>query len=143
MADYMGVFWLIAVIGLVLLEASTVQFVCIWFAGGALVSLVMFLFGATISQQILGFAVASLILLICTRPFVRKMTKNTDTKTNFDSLIGKTAVITGATNNFGEDGEARAGGKFWTVKTEDGATLSEGENVIIERIEGVKLIVRK
>lgn len=143
MSEFMGVIWLIAIIGFVVLEASTVQFVCIWFAGGALVSLIMFLLGMTTSQQILGFAIASMILLICTRPFVRKMTKNTITKTNTDSLIGKTAVITKDTDSFGESGEARVEGKYWTVKTENGVTLTEGETVTVEKIEGVKLIVRK
>lgn len=143
MSEYMGVLWLVAVIGFVVLEASTVQFVSIWFAGGALVSLVMFLVGASVSAQVLGFAIASLILLICTRPFVKKMTKNTDAKTNFDLLIGKTALVTSATDSFGENGEARISGKYWSVKSEDAESLSEGETVTVVRIEGVKLIVRK
>ena len=143
MSDYMGVLWLVAVIGFVVLEASTVQFVCIWFAGGALVSLIMFLLGASIPTQVLGFAIASLILLICTRPFVKKMTKNTDSKTNFDLLIGKSALITGKTDRFGENGEARIEGKYWSAKSENGEALEEGETVTVVRIEGVKLIVRK
>ena len=139
----MGVIWLVAIIGFVVLEASTVQFVSIWFAGGALVSLIMFLSGMSVYGQILGFAIASLIFLICTRPFVRKLTRNTGAKTNTDSLLGKTAVVTRATDNFGEGGEARIEGKYWTTRTIDGEALSEGETVIVEKIEGVKLIVRK
>ena len=143
MAEYMGVVWLAAIIGFVVLEASTVQFVSVWFAGGSLVSLIMFLLGEGVPEQILAFAIASMVLLIATRPFVKKMMKNTDTRTNTESLIGKTAVITKQTDSFGEGAQARVDGKYWTVRTDDGKELSEGETVTIERIEGVKLIVRK
>lgn len=143
MAEYMGVVWIAAIIGFVVLEASTVQFVSVWFAGGSLVSLIMFLLGEDVPDQILAFAIASMVLLIATRPFVKRMMKNTDTKTNTESLIGKTAVITKQTDSFGEGAQARIDGKYWTVRTDDGKDLSEGETVTVERIEGVKLIVRK
>jgi len=143
MAEYMGVVWLIAVIGFTVLEASTVQFVSLWFAGGALVSLIMFVLGASLSWQIIGFAVSSLLLLILTRPFVRKMTKNTENKTNSDALIGRKTVIIKETDSFGDGGEAKIDGKIWTVKSSDGAVLMPEEIVVIEKIEGVKLIVRK
>ena len=143
MAEYMGIIWLIAVIGFTVLEASTVQLICIWFAGGALVSLIMFIAGASVSQQIIGFAIASAVLLILTRPFVRKMTKKTQIKTNSDALVGKKAVIIKETDSFGDGGEAKVDGKIWTVKSAEGEPLTKDDIVIVEKIEGVKLIVRK
>ena len=71
------IFWLILLIVFVVAESITTTLVSIWFAGGALVSLIMFIAGASVSQQIIGFAIASAVLLILTRPFVRKMTKKT------------------------------------------------------------------
>ena len=143
MNDYMGIVWVIAVIGFVVLESLTVQFVSIWFSGGALCSLILFLIGRPISEQIIGFAVASAVLLLLTRPFVRKMTEKTKTNTNADSLIGKKEVITKATDGFGDGGEVKVEGKFWTVKGCDGEIFSEGDTVVVEKIEGVKLVVRK
>ena len=119
MAEYMGIVWLLAVIGFALIEMMTVQFVSIWFAGGALCSLIMFLMKFSVSGQVVGFAICSAILLVLTRPIVRKMTKNTLTSTNADSLVGKTAVLTKSTDSFGGDGEVKIEGKFWTVKSVD------------------------
>ena len=143
MAEYMGIVWLLAVIGFAVLEMMTVQFVSIWFAGGALCSLIMFLLNFSVSGQVVGFAICSAILLMLTRPIVRKMTKNTLTSTNADSLVGKTTVLTKSTDSFGGDGEVKIEGKFWTVKSVDGAAINEGEVVSVEKIEGVKLVVRK
>ena len=143
MSEYMGVVWLFAVIGFTVLEASTVQFVSLWFAGGSLVSLILFLCNVSVSGQIIGFAVASAILLVLTRPFVKKLTKSTGESTNADSVIGKKAIVTRDTDSFGDGGEVKAEGKFWTVKSADGEKLSENDVVVIEKIEGVKLIVRK
>lgn len=143
MAEGMGIIWMIAIISFTVLEVITVQFVSLWFAGGALCGLIMFIMGASVSAQTVGFAICSAILLILTRPFVKKMTKNITTATNYDALLGKTAVITKATDSFGIGGETKIDGKYWTVKSADGEALSEGDITVVEKIEGVKLVVRK
>jgi len=58
-------------------------------------------------------------------------------------LIGKSAVMTKATDSRGESGEAKADGKIWTVNSIDGELIEEGAVVTIEKIQGVKLIVKK
>ena len=139
----MGILWLIAVIAFCIIESATAQLVSIWFAGGALVSLVSSLLGASVLLQWILFAVSSAVILILTRPLVKRLTKRGITKTNTDILIGTTVVMTQETDNRGNGGEAKADGKLWTVKSIDGEPIEKGSVVTIEKIEGVKLIVRK
>lgn len=139
----MNTIWLTAVVAFGIIEAVTVQFVSIWFAGAAVCALIASLLGADTITQTVVFVAAAAILLVCTRPVVKKLTKNKKVATNADSLIGKTAVITRGVNGMGEDGEAKIDGKFWTVCSSDGLPIEEGSVVKVEKIEGVKLIVKK
>ena len=137
----MEIFWLIAAIAFALVEAVTFQFISIWFAGGALLAMIAALLGAGTVVQFTVFVAVAIVLLLTTAPFVRKMTKTE--KTNADSLIGKTVVITKDSDSMGNGGEAKAGGTVWTVCSADGKPVEKDAVVTIEKIEGVKLIVRK
>ena len=139
----MGYLWLILTVLFGVIEAVTVQIVSIWFAGGAVCAMIASALGASEPVQIGVFVIASAILLILTRPFVRKMTKDKKVSTNADSLIGKTAVVTKSTDELGLAGEARVSGSVWTVCSDDGQPVYENEKVTVEKIEGVKLIVRR
>ena len=139
----MGYVWLFFTIFFGFLEAATVQLVSIWFAGGSLCAIIAYALGANEVVQVVVFVVASAVLLACTRPFVKKMTKGKKVATNADSLIGKTAVITKKTDELGLSGEAKVAGSIWTVCSDDGLPLNEQERVTVDRIEGVKLIVKR
>ena len=139
----MEIVWLSAVIVFGILESVTVQFVSIWFAGGALLALISALLGAKAPVQSIIFVISSALLLLLTRPLVKKMTKSDGFKSNADSLIGKAAVITRSSDPLGEGGEAKVGGNLWSVKSADGGVLEKDEIVTVEKIEGVKLIVKK
>ena len=137
---HVSILWLTAVIVFGVIEAATAQLVSIWLAGGAVCALISSLCGADTTVQAIIFVAVSAILLIFTRPIVRRLTKDKKTATNADSLIGKTAVITRTVDPI-NGGEAKADGKYWTVCSAYGAKIEEGTVVRIERIEGVKLIV--
>jgi len=139
----MGAIWFVAIIVFAVIEASTVQFVSIWFAGGSLCAFIASLLGASELIQWIVFVLASALLLIFTRPLVKKLMKKDKAVTGTDLLIGKTAVMTKETDNLGDQGEAKADGKYWTVKSFDGQPIQKDVVVTIEKIEGVKLIVRK
>lgn len=139
----MGYVWLFLTIVFGALEAVTVQIVSIWFAGGAVCAMIAYALGASEALQIGVFVISSAILLALTRPFVKKMTKDKKVSTNADSLIGKTAVVTKKTDELGLSGEAKVAGSIWTISSADGTQIDENERVTVEKIEGVKLIVRK
>ncbi len=139
----MGYVWLFLTILFGALEAVTVQIVSIWFAGGSVCAIIAYALGASETVQVIVFVISSAILLLLTRPFVKKMTKGQKVNTNADSLIGKTAVVTKKTDELGLSGEAKVAGSIWTICSSDGTPIEENEKVTVEKIEGVKLIVRK
>lgn len=139
----MGYVWLFLTILFGALEAVTVQIVSIWFAGGSVCAMIAYALGASETVQVIVFVISSAILLLLTRPFVKKMTKGQKVNTNADSLIGKTAVVTKKTDELGLSGEAKVAGSIWTICSSDGTPIEENEKVTVEKIEGVKLIVRK
>lgn len=139
----MGYVWLGLTVLFGVLEAVTVQIVSIWFAGGAVCAMIAYAFGAAEAVQIAVFILSSAVLLLLTRPFVKRMTKGKKVSTNADSLIGKTAIVTKRTDELGLSGEAKVAGSIWTICSSDGAPIEENEKVTVEKIEGVKLIVKR
>lgn len=42
-----------------------------------------------------------------------------------------------------DSGEGRVNGSDWSVRSDSGAVIAAGKTAVIERIEGVKLIVKE
>ena len=139
----MGYVWFIGIIIFAVLEAMTFQFVSIWFAGGSLGALIAYLFGAGLTVQIWVFALVSAVLLILTRPILKKLLKQRKEPTNADRLIGQKALITEKVNNDLSTGKLMVNDVVWSVKSEDGQIIEKGTMVTIKAISGVKLIVSK
>ena len=84
----MTIFWLIVMIGFLIAEALTVGLVGIWFAGGALVAVILSLFEVSPLMQVIVFFAVSICLLVFTRKiFVEKLNTGKE-NTNVDALIG-------------------------------------------------------
>ena len=139
----MELFWAIAVIALVVLEIVTVDLIAVWLAGGALAALVAALFGTELWVQILVFVAVSAVLLIATRPLVRRISsEQKKVATNVDSLIGKECIVKERIDNLENTGRVLADGLLWSARTIDATTADVGEVCVIDSIVGVKLIVR-
>lgn len=139
----LGVIWFIAIIVFLILEAVTYQLVSIYLAIGAVGGLVMYMLGFDFIPQMIVFLILSIILLCLLRPISVKAMKNRTLKTNADSLIGEKVYITKDVNNIEGSGEGRINGADWSVRSSDGSVITKGTSAVVERIEGVKLIVRE
>lgn len=140
----MSVFWLIAMVVLLIIEAVVPGLISIWFALGALAALISALFHAPVWLQIVWFVAVSVLTLVLTRPLVKKYVNNRVTPTNADMVIGKDAVVTEGIDNLHAKGAVLLDGKTWTARMEQESVKAEpGETVRVLRIEGVKLIVEK
>lgn len=139
-----AIYWLIAFVVLLGIEAATMALTTVWFAGGALVAFVLALFGINIQVQLAAFVIVSFILLFFTRPFALKYVNQNTVKTNSESLIGKYAKVTVEINNTEGKGAAVLNGQEWTARAlEDGRIYPIGTMVEVKEIRGVKLIVSK
>ncbi len=135
--------WVIAIIVFLLLEAATFQYICIWFAGGSLGALVAYALGATLNVQIIVFFVVSAILLILTRPLVKKLMNGRKEKTNIDNIPGKIAKVTQTIDNIGAKGKVMLGAMEWSAVSNDESIIEEGKIVEVLEVKGVKLVVRE
>lgn len=138
------VYWLGAVVLLLVIEAITMGLTTIWFAGGALAAFFVALVGGPMLLQIGVFLVISTLLLIFTRPAAAKFMNQKVERTNVDSLIGKHAVVTETVDNLKGTGRVQIGGADWKARSgEESLILNKDEIVKVSRVDGVKLIVNK
>jgi membrane protein implicated in regulation of membrane protease activity len=135
------IIWLCIVVLFVIIEALTVQMLCIWFAAAALVTLFSALLGAPVWLQVIVFAFFTAVFLILTRPFVKHFVKGTRTHTNADRVIGKTAIVLREINNDLAEGQVKVLNQIWTARSFDGRVFPTETKVNVRAIEGVKLIV--
>lgn len=138
----LSIIWLIVLVVCLAIEISTLGLTSIWFAGGALLALIISMIGGPLWLQVLVFLVTSIVLLIFTRPIAMKYFNKNRTKTNVDSKIGKQAIVTETIDNLKGVGRIVTDGMEWTARSLDSAVIEEGAVVTIEKIEGVKAIVK-
>ena len=134
--------WLIALVAFVVIEIATMGLTTIWFAGGALIALLLSLTKISVYVQIGVFLAVSIALLICTRPLAAKFFNQKTVKTNVDSIVGKQAIVLTRIDNLKEEGQVMLNGMEWSARSlEEGKVISAGAVVEVKEIQGVKLIV--
>lgn len=140
----MMVVWLIVLILSIGIEAASLGLTSIWFAGGALVSLIAAALHAPVVVQVLLFFAVSLVLLFFTRPIAVKYFNKERVKTNAESLVGRQAIVISEIDNLQGIGQVAVGGQEWSARsTDDRIKLPVGSVVNIMAISGVKLIVKE
>lgn len=135
------IFWLVLVIVFALIELATIQLVAIWLSVGGVLALLAASFSLPVPAQFAVFIVVSGVLLVLTRPLVRRFVRQKKVRTNADRNIGTVAKVTQDIDNTAGTGAANISGVPWTARSADGSVIRAGEQVRVERIEGVRLIV--
>jgi len=133
-------FWLIAVIAFVVIEASTTALVSIWFAVGATAALISSFFTQSLSVEAAVFAIVSAIALIAMVPTLAKRRKERKAPvTNGSPLtIGKQGVVL-VDIKPGYLGRVRVDGLDWQARAE--APMPQGTPCRVTEVDGAVLIV--
>ena len=103
--------------------------------------MVVSLVGGEIWLQITVFLAVSCVILALMWPFVRKFLNPGLKKTNIDSVIGSTGLVTVAVDNVSALGQVKLNGMEWTARSTTGAVIEPGTVIRVDRIEGVKVFV--
>ena len=122
-------------------EIITVGFLVFWFGVGALIAMIVSFFTSNIIIQTTVFVISSAILLLATKPFVKKFVDVKPTKTNAFSIIGKKALVTKEINSHSV-GQIKINGEVWSAESQNEDTIPVGSEVEILEISGVKAIVK-
>lgn len=140
-------FWLSLAIALLVIELSTTQFVSIWFAIGAgVTSLIKAIFtDIGVIWQAMIFVLISAVLLIATRPFVKRFLhkKGKDSETNLELVLGKEAIVVEEINNIKGEGAIKINGLVWSARSSDNSQIPVDTVVVFKEIDGVKAIVER
>lgn len=139
--NWAAIIWLVLMVVFLILEASTVTMVSLWFAAGSLAALLVSLLWAPVWLQVLLFLAVSGALLALLRPLVRKHFTPKLTKTNVDAVVGSTGLVTVAIDNLEAQGWVKLGAMEWTARSTSGDPIPAGTQVRVDRIEGVKAFV--
>ena len=134
------VMWLVVVVLLAIIEASTVNLVSIWFVISGLVALIVSLFTEAFYIQFGVFVLLGIILLVITKPAMNKMLKEKETKLNLERILGMEGIVTEEIEK-NKIGEVKVDGKLWSAISDVKIPVKSVVKAI--SIEGVKLVVEK
>ncbi len=133
--------WLIIAGLFFIAEIITVGFLVFWFGVGALIAMIVSFFTSNIIIQTAVFILSSSILLLATKPFVKKFVDVKPTKTNAFSIIGKKALVIKEINSHSV-GQIKINGEVWSAESENDEIIPKDSEVEILQIKGVKVIVK-
>ena len=134
------IFWLLAAIGFVVLEAMTLNLVSIWFAVGSAAALLSCLVVASFRVQAVVFIAVSAVCLLAFKPLAKRLHKQ-PTPTNGDRALGREArVLTPVSAQ--QTGRVRLDGVDWSARcATPGDTLTPGQACRVTEIHSTLLIV--
>lgn len=145
----MWLIWLILAAVFIVAEVFTTGFVLLWFGVGAAVAALLALLGVqSLTIQVFVFLAVASLLVVASRTifeqFFMRTSSGRDLKTGVAQMIGQSATVTEASRGTLNEAAVRAYGSVWTALPLPGeAPLQEGETVLIERLEGNTVYVRR
>ena len=133
--------WLFVIVAAIVLEASTVSLVSIWFVPSACISMILALCDVKLWIQLTVFFAVFLLLMMILRPVFKKNMGLKIVPTNADTLIGMQAVVIEPIDNLHAKGQVKIRGQVWTARSANEKIVYEEDEVVtVVAIEGVKLI---
>lgn len=146
--NVMMIAWLVVAVVFGIIELMTLSLTMIWFSIGALCAMVLSIFTDNIYIQIVVFCIVAYILLYVVTKKLIKMDKSKtglwkSIDTNVDAIVGeKGFVIVDITSQ--KNGIVKVKSEEWSAQSIDmNETIQEGTEIIVNKVEGVKLIVSK
>lgn len=140
----LSVIWLILFAVFVIAEIATAgQLVSIWFCFGSLAAAFAAMAGGSFGIQAVIFLAVSIVLLILTKPLVKKLHGKIEV-TNAGAVIGEQGIVIEKIDNIEGTGAVKVLGKIWSARSSDeNIVINEETKVKILDIQGVKVIVEK
>lgn len=124
-------------------EIMTVGFLLFWFGFGSLAAMIVSFFTTNIIIQTTVFLIISVLLLLITKPFVKKFVDKKPTViTNAYNIIGKKAIVLEDIDPIQSKGLVKIGTETWSAESEADEKISKDTEVEVTAIKGVKAVVK-
>ena len=144
MEQYLWILWLAIFVIAVVVEASGPSLVSIWFALGALVTMIIsFIPGVAWWIEVIVFVVVSAASLLALRPVLNKYFRINKFKSNVDGMSGKEGYVLEEISTL-KPGVVKIGDVKWNaVPIKKDESIPVNSVVQVVTVEGNKLIVKK
>lgn len=142
------VLWVVLGVVLVIAEVFTTGFVLLWFGVGALAAALAGLLGLGYPLQFLVFFAVSIGLTAASRTVLASLFSRTDEpaelKSGAASLPGQTGTVVTSSRGALHEGAVKVFGSTWTAYPAEGEEpLEAGDRVVVERLQGASIYVRR
>jgi membrane protein implicated in regulation of membrane protease activity len=143
MEAYLWIIWLSIFVLAIIIEAITSDLTSIWFAGGAMIALIIsFIPGVAWWIQVIVFIVISTVMILGLRPLAKKLLKTNITNSNIDEMAGKKGIMLKGYDELNH-GEVKINDVVWTaIGADESKAIPQGTKVVVVAVNGNKLIVR-
>src|SRR3712207_1028683 len=149
MNDFAWVLWTILGIVLVIAEIFTPGFVLLWFGAGALAAALASFLGLGLAAQFLVFILLSTLLTALSRTifvnyFARPGEEGAGLRSGADALPGQVGTVVTSSSGAMQEGAVKVFGSVWTAYPAEGeGPLEAGDRVVVERLRGASIYVRR
>src|SRR5918998_1400223 len=142
------ILWTILGVVLVIAEVFTPGFVLLWFGVGALVAALAGFLGAGLAAQFIIFIAVSSALTALSRTIFVNYFAGRDQpggmKMGVASLPGQVGTVVTSSQGALNEGAVKVFGSVWTAYPAEGEQpLEAGDRVVVERLRGASIYVRR
>ena len=146
--DLAWIVWTVLGVIFIIAEVFTSGFVLLWFGVGALAAALTGFVGFSYPLQFLVFFIVSIALTAASRTiFANYFLRGGETggfKTGIDALPGKIGTVVSSSRGALNEGAVKVYGSTWTAyPTEGEQPLEAGDRVVVERLQGASIYVRR
>jgi membrane protein implicated in regulation of membrane protease activity len=142
------ILWVVLGVILIIAEVFTPGFVLLWFGVGALAAAFTSLLGAGLGLQFLVFILVSTALTALSRTiFVNYFSRDGEhdgLKSGMAGLPGQVGTVVTSSRGALDEGAVKVFGSVWTAYPAEGEPpLEAGDRVVVERLQGASIYVRR
>jgi membrane protein implicated in regulation of membrane protease activity len=148
MSDVAWILWTVLGVILIVAEVFTPGFVLLWFGIGALAAAFGALIGLGYAFQFLIFFAVSISLTAASRTiftnYFSREKSGGGLKTGVEALPGKIGTVVVSSRGALHEGAVKVFGSTWTAYPAEGEEpLEAGDRVLVERVQGASIYVRR
>ena len=135
--------WLAVIVVSLIMEFITMDVTSIWFAFGGVVAIILASLKVSTDIQVLVFIAVSAVLIVTLRRWAKNKLLNSSESANKIDLMKqeKSPLLTKITKT--QKGTVKYNGVVWNAISEDNEPIDEGTDVVVVKVKGNTLIVKK
>lgn len=124
-------------------EIFTAAFFILWFGVGAVAAGILARVGVGLGPQFVVFILVSFVLVAASRRFADRFTKAQPPGIGADRFVGETCVVLEEVSSSKNTGRVRMNREEWRAESDSGEVFAPGTQVVVMRITGTHLVVKK